>query len=111
MSILTKFKRKENAEKIINNQLIEQKANLVEQLNNLAIDDELYGTTLEAIKDIDNLIVKKDKKKFKIDSVIVSALITTAGLVGVSLASMKYEDDGNIIQHTAGKTAMNKLGR
>lgn len=111
MSILTKFKRKENAEKIINNHLIEQKAKLVEQLNNLAIDDEMYGTALEAIKDIDNLIVKKDKKKFKIDSVIVSALITTAGLVGVSLASMKYEDDGNIIQHTAGKTAMNKLGR
>ena len=111
MSILTKFKRKENAEKIINNQLIEQKAKLVEQLNKLAIDDEMYGITLESIKDIDELIVKKDKKKSKIDSVVISALITTAGLVGVSLASMKYEDDGNIIQHTAGKTAMNKLGR
>ena len=111
MSILTKFKRKENAEKIINNQLIEQKAKLVEQLNKLAIDDEMYGTTLEAIKDIDELIVKKDKKKFKIDSVVVSALITTACLVGVSLASMKYEDDGNIIQHNEKKTAMNKLGR
>ena len=59
----------------------------------------------------DGLLIKKEKKKFKADPVIVAAFISTLGFVGVSIASMKYEDDGNIIQHTAGKTAMNKLGR
>lgn len=112
MSIITKlFKKKTTVAEDINENLLEQKKLLVEMLRNLAVDDELYETTLGKIETIDALLIKKDKKKFKADPVIVAAFISTLGFVGVSLASMKYEDDGNIIQHTAGKTAMNKLGR
>ncbi|MBR3134112.1 MAG: hypothetical protein IKG56_01450 [Clostridia bacterium] len=111
MSILTKFKRKETEAEQIDNNLIKEKKALSESLLLLAIDDELYAPTLEKIETIDSLITKKEKKKFKIDPVIGAALISTLGFVGIAVASMKYEDDGNIIQHTAGKTAMNKLGR
>ena len=111
MSIITKLFKKKTVAEDINENLLEQKKLLVEMLRNLAVDDELYETTLGKIETIDALLIKKDKKKFKADPVIVAAFISTLGFVGVSLASMKYEDDGNIIQHTAGKTAMNKLGR
>ena len=111
MSILTKFKRKETEAEQIDNNLIKEKKALSESLLLLAIDDKLYAPTLEKIETIDSLITKKEKKKFKIDPVIGAALISTLGFVGIAVASMKYEDDGNIIQHTAGKTAMNKLGR
>ena len=112
MSIITKlFKKKTTVTEDINTDLLEEKKSLVEMLRNLAVDDEMYETTLSRIETIDGLLIKKEKKKFKADPVIVAAFISTLGFVGVSLASMKYEDDGNIIQHTAGKTAMNKLGR
>ena len=112
MSIITKlFKKKTTVAEDINTNLLDEKKSLVELLRDLAVDDELYETTLSRIETIDALLIKKDKKKFKADPVIVAAFISTLGFVGVSLASMKYEDDGNIIQHTAGKTAMNKLGR
>ena len=114
MSIITKlFKKKTTVAEDINNNLLAEKGSLVKLLMslNLDIDEELYKTTLSRIETIDGLLIKKEKKKFKADPVIVAALISTLGFVGVSLASMKYEDDGNIIQHTAGKTAMNKLGR
>ena len=112
MSIITKlFKKKTTVTEDINTNLLQEKKSLVDLLRDLAVDDELYETTLSRIETIDALLIKKDKKKFKADPVIVAAFISTLGFVGVSLASMKYEDDGNIIQHTAGKTAMNKLGR
>ena len=112
MSIIGKvFKKKTTVAEDINTNLLEEKKSLVEMLRDLAVDDELYETTLSRIETIDALLIKKDKKKFKADPVVVAAVISTLGFVGVSLASMKYEDDGNIIQHTAGKTAMNKLGR
>ena len=112
MSIITKlFKKKTTVAEDINTNLIAEKGSLVELLRNLDVDDELYETTLSRIETIDGLLIKKEKKKFKVDAVVVAAFISTLGFVGVSLASMKYEDDGNIIQHTAGKTAMNKLGR
>ena len=112
MSIITKLlKKKTTVAEGINNDLLDEKKSLVELLRNLAVDEELYETTLSRIETIDGLLIKKEKKKFKADPVIVAAFISTLGFVGVSLASMKYEDDGNIIQHTAGKTAMNKLGR
>ena len=112
MSIITKvLKKKTTVAEDINNNLIAEKGSLVELLRDLAVDDEMYETTLSRIETIDGLLIKKEKKKFKVDSVVVAALISTLGFVGVSIASMKYEDDGNIIQHTAGKTAMNKLGR
>ena len=113
MSIITKlFKKKTTTvTEDINTNLLQEKKSLVELLRDLAVDDELYETTLSRIETIDGLLIKKEKKKFKADPVIVAAFISTLGFVGVSLASMKYEDDGNIIQHTAGKTAMNKLGR
>ena len=112
MSIIGKvFKKKTTVAEDINENLLEEKKSLVEMLRDLAVDDECYETTLSRIETIDGLLIKKDKKKFKADPVILAAFISTLGFVGVSLASMKYEDDGNIIQHTAGKTAMNKLGR
>ena len=113
MSIITKLLKKKTTvtEEDINENLLEEKKSLVEMLRDLAVDDEMYETTLSRIETIDGLLIKKKKKKFKADPVIVAAFISTLGFVGVSLASMKYEDDGNIIQHTAGKTAMNKLGR
>lgn len=112
MSIIRKiFKKKTTVAEDINENLLDEKKSLVELLRELAVDDECYETTLSRIETIDGLLIKKDKKKFKADPVIVAAFISTLGFVGVSLASMKYEDDGNIIQHTAGKTAMNKLGR
>ena len=112
MSIITKlFKKKTTVTEDINTNLLQEKKSLVELLRELAVDDEMYETTLDRIETIDGLLIKKEKKKFKADPVIVAAFISTLGFVGVSLASMKYEDDGNIIQHTAGKTAMNKLGR
>ena len=112
MSIITKvLKKKPTVAEDINTNLIAEKGSLVEQLRNLDVDDELYETTLSRIETIDGLLIKKEKKKFKVDSVVVAALISTLGFVGVSIASMKYEDDGNIIQHTAGKNAINKLGR
>ena len=113
MSILTKFKSKKLTVKDeIEINLIAEKKALSDQLLTLAIDDDVYEITLSRIETIDSLITKKEKKSKKsIDPVIISAIITTLGFVGVSLASMKYEDDGNIIQHTAGKNAMNKLGR
>ena len=112
MSIITKLlKKKTTVAEDINTNLIAEKGSLVELLRNLDVDDELYETTLSRIETIDGLLIKKEKKKFKVDAVVVAAFISTLGFVGVSLASMKYEDDGNIIQHTAGKTAMNKLGR
>ena len=112
MSIITKvLKKKTTVAEGINNDLLAEKKSLVELLRNLDVDDELYETTLSRIETIDGLLIKKEKKKFKVDSVVVAAFISTLGFVGVSIASMKYEDDGNIIQHTAGKTAMNKLGR
>ena len=112
MSIITKlFKKKTTVAEDINTNLLAEKGSLVELLRDLAVDDEMYETTLSRIETIDGLLIKKEKKKFKADPVIVAAFISTLGFVGVSIASMKYEDDGNIIQHTAGKTAMNKLGR
>ena len=112
MSIITKlFKKKTTVTEDINTNLLDEKKSLVELLRDLTVDDECYETTLSRIETIDGLLIKKEKKKFKADPVIVAAFISTLGFVGVSLASMKYEDDGNIIQHTAGKTAMNKLGR
>ena len=114
MSIITKvFKKKTTVAEGINNDLLAEKGSLVELLRslNLDIDEEFYETTLSRIETIDKLLIKKEKKKFKVDAVVVAAFISTLGFVGVSIASMKYEDDGNIIQHTAGKTAMNKLGR
>ena len=112
MSIITKLlKKKTTVAEDINTNLLAEKGSLVELLRDLAVDDEMYETTLSRIETIDGLLIKKEKKKFKVDSVVVAALISTLGFVGVSIASMKYEDDGNIIQHTAGKTAMNKLGR
>lgn len=111
MSIITKLFNKTTVTEDINENLLEEKKSLVERLRKLAVDDEMYETTLSRIETIDGLLIKKEKKKFKADPVIVAAFISTLGFVGVSLASMKYEDDGNIIQHTAGKTAMNKLGR
>ena len=111
MSIITKLFKKTTVTEDINENLLEEKKSLVEMLRDLAVDDECYETTLSRIETIDGLLIKKDKKKFKADPVILAAFISTLGFVGVSLASMKYEDDGNIIQHTAGKTAMNKLGR
>ena len=112
MSIIGKvFKKKTTVAEDINENLLEEKKSLVEMLRDLAVDDECYETTLSRIETIDGLLIKKEKKKFKADPVILAAFISTLGFVGVSLASMKYEDDGNIIQHTAGKTAMNKLGR
>ena len=112
MSIITKvFKKKTTVAEGINNDLLAEKGSLVELLRDLAVDDECYETTLSRIETIDGLLIKKEKKKFKADPVIVAAFISTLGFVGVSLASMKYEDDGNIIQHTAGKNAINKLGR
>ena len=112
MSIIGKlFKKKTTVAEGINTNLLAEKGSLVELLRDLAVDDEMYETTLGRIETIDGLLIKKEKKKFKADPVIVAAFISTLGFVGVSLASMKYEDDGNIIQHTAGKTAMNKLGR
>ena len=112
MSIIGKvFKKKTTVAEGINTNLLAEKGSLVELLRDLAVDDEMYETTLDRIETIDGLLIKKEKKKFKADPVIVAAFISTLGFVGVSLASMKYEDDGNIIQHTAGKTAMNKLGR
>ena len=112
MSIIAKvLKKKTTVAEDINTNLLDEKKSLVERLRKLAVDDECYETTLSRIETIDGLLIKKEKKKFKVDSVVVAALISTLGFVGVSLASMKYEDDGNIIQHTAGKTAMNKLGR
>ena len=112
MSIITKlFKKKTTVTEDINTNLLQEKKSLVDLLRDLAVDDECYETTLSRIETIDGLLIKKEKKKFKADPVIVAAFISTLGFVGVSLASMKYEDDGNIIQHTAGKTAMNKLGR
>ena len=112
MSIITKvLKKKTTVAEGINNNLLAEKGSLVELLRDLAVDDEMYESTLSRIETIDGLLIKKEKKKIKVDPVIVAAFISTLGFVGVSLASMKYEDDGNIIQHTAGKTAMNKLGR
>ena len=112
MSIITKvLKKKTTVAEDINTNLLAEKGSLVELLRDLAVDDELYENVLIRIETIDGLLIKKEKKKFKVDAVIVAAFISTLGFVGVSLASMKYEDDGNIIQHTAGKTAMNKLGR
>ena len=112
MSIITKLlKKKTTVAEDINTNLLDEKKSLVELLRDLAVYDEMYETTLDRIETIDGLLIKKEKKKFKADPVIVAAFISTLGFVGVSLASMKYEDDGNIIQHTAGKTAMNKLGR
>ena len=112
MSIIGKvFKKKTTVAEDINENLLEEKKSLVELLRDLAVDDECYETTLSRIETIDGLLIKKEKKKFKADPMILAAFISTLGFVGVSLASMKYEDDGNIIQHTAGKTAMNKLGR
>ena len=112
MSIIGKvFKKKTTVAEDINENLLEEKKSLVEMLRDLAVDDECYETTLSRIETIDGLLIKKEKKKFKADPMILAAFISTLGFVGVSLASMKYEDDGNIIQHTAGKTAMNKLGR
>ena len=111
MSIIKLLKKKTTVAEDINTNLLEQKKLLVEMLRDLAVDDEMYESTLSRIESIDGLLIKKEKKKFKVDSVVVAALISTLGFVGVSIASMKYEDDGNIIQHTAGKTAMNKLGR
>ena len=112
MSIITKvLKKKTTVAEDINNNLIAEKGSLVELLRNLDVDDEMYETTLSRIETIDGLLIKKEKKKFKVDSVVVAALISTLGFVGVSLASMKYEDDGNIIQHTAGRNALNKLGK
>ena len=112
MSIITKLLKKKTTEaEDINTNLLAEKGSLVELLRDLAVEDEMYETTLDRIETIDGLLIKKEKKKFKADPVIVAAFISTLGFVGVSLASMKYEDDGNIIQHTAGKTAMNKLGR
>ena len=112
MSIITKvLKKKTTVTEGINNDLLDEKRSLVVLLRDLAVDDEMYETTLDRIETIDGLLIKKEKKKFKTDPVIVAAFISTLGFVGVSLASMKYEDDGNIIQHTAGKTAINKLGR
>ena len=112
MSIITKvLKKKTTVAEDINTNLLAEKGSLVELLRDLAVDDEMYETTLDRIETIDGLLIKKEKKKFKADPVILAAFISTLGFVGVSLASMKYEDDGNIIQHTAGKTAMNKLGR
>ena len=114
MSIITKvLKKKTTVAEEINNNLLAEKGSLVKMLTslNLDIDEEFYETTLSRIETIDKLLIKKEKKKFKVDPVIVAAFISTLGFVGVSIASMKYEDDGNIIQHTAGKTAMNKLGR
>ena len=112
MSIITKvFKKKTTVAEDINNNLLAEKGSLVELLRDLVVDDEMYDSTLSRIETIDSLLIKKEKKKFKVDAVVVAAFISTLGFVGVSLASMKYEDDGNIIQHTAGKTAINKLGR
>ena len=112
MSIITKlFKKKTTVAEDINTNLLAEKRSLVELLRDLAIDDEMYETTLSRIETIDGLLIKKEKKKFKADPVIVAAFISTLGFVGVSLASMKYEDDGNIIQHTAGRNALNKLGK
>ena len=112
MSIITKlFKKKTTVAEDINTNLLAEKRSLVELLRDLAIDDEMYETTLSRIETIDGLLIKKEKKKFKADPVIVAAFISTLGFVGVSIASMKYEDDGNIIQHTAGRNALNKLGK
>ena len=112
MSIITKvFKKKTTVAEDINTNLLDEKKSLVELLRDLAVDDECYETTLSRIETIDGLLIKKEKKKFKADPVIVAAFISTLGFVGVSLASMKYEDDGNIIQHTAGRNALNKLGK
>ena len=112
MSIITKLlKKKTTVAEDINNNLIAEKGSLVELLRNLDVDDALYETTLSRIETIDGLLIKKEKKKFKADPVIVAAFISTLGFVGVSIASMKYEDDGNIIQHTAGRNALNKLGK
>ena len=112
MSIITKvLKKKTTVAEDINNNLIAEKGSLVELLRNLDVDDEMYETTLDRIGTIDGLLIKKEKKKFKADPVIVAAFISTLGFVGVSLASMQYEDDGNIIQHTAGRNALNKLGK
>ena len=111
MSIIKLLKKKTTVAEDINTNLLAEKGSLVELLRDLSVDDEMYESTLSRIESIDGLMIKKEKKKFKVDSVVVAALISTLGFVGVSIASMKYEDDGNIIQHTAGKTAMNKLGR
>ena len=111
MSIIKLLKKKTTVAEDINTNLLAEKGSLVELLRDLAVDDEMYETTLDRIETIDGLLIKKEKKKFKADPVVVAAFISTLGFVGVSLASMKYEDDGNIIQHTAGKTAMNKIGR
>ena len=111
MSIIKLLKKKTTVAEDINNNLIAEKGSLVELLRDLAVDDELYENILIRIETIDGLLIKKEKKKFKVDAVVLAAFISTLGFVGVSIASMKYEDDGNIIQHTAGKTAMNKLGR
>ena len=111
MSIIKLLKKKTTVAEGINNDLLAEKGSLVELLRDLAVEDECYETTLSRIETIDGLLIKKEKKKFKVDPVIVAAFISTLGFVGVSLASMKYEDDGNIIQHTAGKNAINKLGR
>ena len=112
MSIITKvLKKKTTVAEDINTNLLAEKGSLVELLRDLAVDDELYENILIRIETIDGLLIKKEKKKFKVDAVVLAAFISTLGFVGVSIASMKYEDDGNIIQHTAGKTAMNKLGR
>ena len=111
MSIIKLLKKKTTVAEDINTNLLAEKGSLVELLRDLAVDDEMYETTLDRIETIDGLLIKKEKKKFKADPVVVAAFISTLGFVGVSLASMKYEDDWNIIQHTAGKTAMNKIGR
>ena len=112
MSIITKlFKKKTTVAEGINTNLLAEKGSLVELLRDLAVEDEMYETTLSRIETIDGLLIKKEKKKFKADPVIVAAFISTLGFVGVSIASMKYEDDGNIIQHTAGRNALNKLGK
>ena len=111
MSIIKLLKKKTTVAEDINTNLLAEKGSLVELLRDLAVDDELYENILIRIETIDGLLIKKEKKKFKVDAVVLAAFISTLGFVGVSIASMKYEDDGNIIQHTAGKTAMNKLGR
>ena len=64
MSIIKLLKKKPTVTEDINTNLLAEKGSLVELLRDLAVDDELYETTLDRIETIDGLLIKKEKKKF-----------------------------------------------
>ena len=107
------FKKEPTTDDKIIKTLEIEKLGLSVELSETPYEDEQYDLIIGKIDVLDDLIHKREVKKSKksLDPVVISAVISTLGFVGIALASMKYEDDGNIIQHVAGRNAMNKLGK